>query len=132
MIQIQTKFKINGVDVSLVPDGIKIKSRVYDFSRGFTKFVTKKDVTQKDIRGDEMKIRLFLSDINYNRKRGDTKNNRKKPFRRIETRHALPGRNPCHHTVDSSSEETVYESGEEVEASGLNKADPNNLIERLE
>ena len=36
------------------------------------------------------------------------------------------------HTIDSSSEETVYESGEEVEASGLTKADPNSLIERLE
>ena len=30
------KFKINGVDVSLAPNGINIKSRVYDFSRVFT------------------------------------------------------------------------------------------------
>ena len=34
-------------------------------------FFTNKDVTQKDIRGEENKIRLSLSDINYNRKRGD-------------------------------------------------------------
>ena len=52
--------------------------------------------------------------------------------RRLETSLALPGRNPRHHTVDSSSEETVHESGEEVEAKGLSKTDPNNLIERLE
>ena len=34
-------------------------------------FVTIKDVTQQDIRGEENKIRLSLSDIDYNRKRGD-------------------------------------------------------------
>ena len=41
-------------------------------------------------------------------------------------------KNPRHHIVDSRIEETVYENVEEVEASGLSKADPNNLIERLE
>ena len=126
------KFKINGVDVSLAPNGIKVNGRVYDFSRGFTLFVTNKDVTEKDIRGEGNKIRLFLSDINYNRKRGDIKSNRVKLIRRIETSFALPRRNPRHHTVASSSEESVYESGEEVEASGLSKANPNSLIERLE
>ena len=100
-------------------------------------FVTNKDVTEKDIRveGNKMRFKrsqLFLSDINYNRKRGDIKSNMVKPIRRIETSFALPRRNPRHHTVDSSSEETVYESGEEVEASGLSKADQNNLVERLE
>ena len=126
------KFKINSVDVSLTPNGIKEKGRVYDFFRGFTLYVTNKDVTEKDIRGEGNKIRLFLSDINYNRIRGDTKSNRVKFIRRIETSFALPRRNPRHHTVDSSSEETVYESGEEVEASGLTKTDPTRLIERLE
>ena len=95
-------------------------------------FVTNKDVTEKDIRGEGNKMRLFLSDINYNRKRGDTMSNRVKLIRRIETSFALPRRNPRHHTVDSSSEETVYESGEELEGSGLSKADPHDLIERLE
>ena len=63
------KFKINGVDVSLVPDGINIKSRVYDFLGVSLWFFINKDVTQKDIRGEENIIRLFLGDINYNRKR---------------------------------------------------------------
>ena len=126
------KYKINGVDVSLAPNGIKVKGRVYEFSRGFTLCVTNKDVTEKDIRGERNKIRLFLSDINYNRKREDTKSNRVKLTRRIETSFSLPRRNPRHHTVDSSSEETVYESDEEVKASGLSKTDPNNSVERLE
>ena len=73
---------------------------------------------------------MFLSDINYNRKRGYIESNEVKLIGKIETILAVPGNNPRHHTVDSSSEETVYESGEEVEASGLSKA--NNLTERLE
>ena len=101
------KFKINGVDVSLAPNGIKEKGRVYDFSRGFTLFVTNKDVTEKENRGEGINIRLFLSEIDYNRKRGDTNSNRVKLIRRIETSFALPRINPRHYTVDSSSEETV-------------------------
>ena len=46
------KFKINGVGVSLVPDGIKMKGKVYDFSKGFSMFITSKDVTERDIKGD--------------------------------------------------------------------------------
>ena len=42
------KFKINGVDVSLVPDGIKMKGKVYDLSKGFAMFITSKDVTEID------------------------------------------------------------------------------------
>ena len=75
------KFKINGVDLSLAPNGIKIKSRIYHFSRDFTMFVSNKDVTQKDIRCEENKIRLFLKDINHNRKGGDIKSNRVKLIR---------------------------------------------------
>ena len=67
------KFKINGVDVSLAHNGIKVNGRVNDFSRGFSLFTTNKDVTEKDITGEGSNIRLFLCDINYNRKRGDTK-----------------------------------------------------------
>ena len=63
------KFKINCVDVSLAPNGIKVNGRIYDFFRGFTLFVNNKDVTEKDFRGEGNKIRLFLSDINYNRKK---------------------------------------------------------------
>ena len=44
------KFKINDIDVSLVPDGIKMKGKVYDFSKGFVLFITNKDVTERDIK----------------------------------------------------------------------------------
>ena len=69
------KFKINGVDVSLVPDGIKMKGKVYHFSKGFLMFITIKDVTERDMKEDENKIKQFLKDIGY-KQRGDTKSNR--------------------------------------------------------
>ena len=69
------EFKINDIDVSLVPDGIKMKGKVYDFSMGFAMFITSKDVTERDIKGDEDKLKLFLKDIGY-KQRGDTKSNR--------------------------------------------------------
>ena len=47
------KFKINGIDVSPVPDGIKMKSKVYDFSKGCLMFISNKDVTERDIKGDQ-------------------------------------------------------------------------------
>ena len=53
------KFKINDIDVSLVPDGIKMKGKVYDFSKGFAMFITKKVVTERDIKGDEIKKNNF-------------------------------------------------------------------------
>ena len=69
------KLKINGVDVSVVPDGIKMNGKVYDLSKGFAIFIAKKDVTERDVKGDENKIKHFLGDIDY-RQRGDTKSNR--------------------------------------------------------
>ena len=46
------KFKINGIDVSLVADGIKVEGKIYYFSKGFAMFTTCKDVTEKDVKGD--------------------------------------------------------------------------------
>ena len=76
------EFKINDIDVSLVPDVIKMKGKVYDFSKGFALFITNKDVTERDIKGDEIKIKQFLKHIGY-KQRGDTKSNRSKLIRRI-------------------------------------------------
>ena len=76
------KLKINGIDVSLVPDGIKLKGKVYDFSKCFLIFITNKDVTEIDIKGDENKIKQFLKDIGY-KQRGDTKSNRSNFIRRM-------------------------------------------------
>ena len=63
------------MDVSLVPDGIKKEGKVYYFSKGFAMFITSKDVTERDIKGDEIKIKQFLKDNGY-KPRGDTKSNR--------------------------------------------------------
>ena len=57
------KFKIDDIDVSLVPDGIKMKGKVYDFSKGFAMFIASRDVTKRDIKGNENKIKQFLLDI---------------------------------------------------------------------
>ena len=40
-------------------------------------FINNKDVTERDIKGDENKIKQFLNDIGY-KQRGDTKGNRSK------------------------------------------------------
>ena len=53
------KFKINCADVSLVPDGIKMKGKNYEFSKGFSIFITNKAVTERYIKGDEIKKNNF-------------------------------------------------------------------------
>ena len=148
------KFKLNGVDVSLVPDGMKMKGKVYDFSKGFDLFITNKDVTERDIIGDENKIKKFLWDIGY-KERADPKNNRSKVIRRMlanigeTTSHVISiptssedeiyrrGASEYEQGIvgekkEEGEEEIDYETDKQIEASGLSKADPNNLIERLE
>ena len=73
---------MNDIYVSLVPNGIKVKGKVYYFSKGFAIIITSKDVIERDIKGDEDKTKLFLRDIGY-KQRGDTKNNRSKFVRRM-------------------------------------------------
>ena len=46
----------------------------------FAIFITNKDLTERDIKGDEHKIKQFLRDIGY-KQRGDTKSNRSKLIR---------------------------------------------------
>ena len=73
---------MNGKDVSLVNDGIKMKSKVYAFSKGFLMFITNKDVTEKVTKCDENKIKQFQNNIGY-KQRGDTKSNRSKLMRKM-------------------------------------------------
>ena len=99
------KFKTNGVDASLVPDCIKMKGKVYDFSKGFSIFITNKDITERDTKSDENKIKQFLKDIGYKQK-GDTKSNRSKLTRRM---FASIGE-PISHVISipTSSEDKIY------------------------
>ena len=83
----------NGIVVSLVPNGIKIKGFNYDFSEVPAMFNTIKDLIEGDeIKGDENKIKQFIRDIGY-KQRGDTKSNRSKLIRRILVSFASPRRN---------------------------------------
>ena len=140
------KFKVSGIDVSLVPDGTKMKGRVYDLSKGFFMFITNKDVTERDIKGDENRKKQFLKDIGY-KQRGDTERNRSKLIRRM---FASIGEavsrigEPCSQDISrpNSSEknqndtsddekETDCETDKQIEASVLRNPNPNNLVERL-
>ena len=147
------KLNINGVDVSLVPDGIKRKGKDHDFSKGFALFITIKDVTKRHKKGVENKLKQFLRDIGY--KQRDTKSNNSKIIRRMlanigeATSHVISivtssedkiyrrDTSDCEQVIveeeeEEEEEETDYETDKQIEASGLSKADPNNLIERLE
>ena len=99
------KFKIKDVDASLVPDGIKINGKVYDFSKDFSKFITKKDLTERDIKGDEIKIKQFLRNIGYDQ-RGDTKSNRSKLISRMFSSIGEPTSRVI--SIPTSSEDEIY------------------------
>ena len=115
------EFTINNVPTHITPNGIKLRTNNCDFTKGFLIFITNKNLTERDIKGDENKINQFLRDIGY-KQRGDTKSNRWKVIRRLSISIASPRRDSF------SSESTVYDTNEEeeVKASGLTKTDPNN------
>ena len=71
-------------------------------------FITNKNVTERDIKSDENKIKRFLRDIRYKQRR-DTKSNRSKVIRRLSISIASPRRDSF------SSESTVYGTNEEEE-----------------
>ena len=142
------KFKIYDVEESLVPDCIKIKGKVYDLSKGFFIFITNKDVTERDIKGDEIKIKQFLRDFSY-KQRGDNKSNRSKLIRRMFSSIGEPTsrvisiptssedeiyrrdtgdyeqgivEEEIDNETDPRSGSTDYETDKQIEASGLSKA----------
>ena len=121
----ENKFTVNNVPTHITPNGIKLRNNNYDFTKGFLMLITNKNVTKRDIKGDENNIKQFLRDIGY-KQRGDTKGKRLKYIRRLLISIASPRRDSI------SSESTVYDTNEieeEVKASGLPKTDPNSLVE---
>ena len=78
----ENEFTINNVPTHITPNGIKLRNNNYDFTKGFLMFITNKNVTEKDIKGHENKIKQFLRDIGYKRRR-ETKSNRSKVIRRL-------------------------------------------------
>ena len=102
------RYKMNGVDITLEQGAFLVRDNVYEFSDGFTDFLTKSNVTYDDkVEEDENKIKRFLKDIRYDLGKGDKKSARYRTIKRImEVRDDIFGR-------------------------GLN-GNPNNLVERLE
>ena len=102
------RYKMNGVDITLEQAAFLVRDNVYEFSEGFTDFLTKSNVTNDDkLEEDENKIKRFLKDIRYDLGKGDEKSARYRTIKRImEVRDDIFGR-------------------------GLN-GNPNNLVERLE
>ena len=72
----ENEFTNNNVPTHITPNGIKLRNNIYNFTKGFLMFITNKNVTERDIKGYENKIKQFLRDIGY-KQRGDTKSNRK-------------------------------------------------------
>ena len=102
------RYKMNGVDMTLVQGAFLVRDKVDEFSEGFTDFLTKSNLTYDDkVEEDENKIKRFLKDIRYDLGKGDKKSARYRTLKRImEVRDDIFGR-------------------------GLN-GNPNNLVERLE
>ena len=101
------RYKMNGVDITLEQGAFLVRDNVYEFSEGFTDFLTKSNITYDNIEEDENKIKIFLKDIRYDLGEGDKKSARYRTIKRImEIRDDIFGR-------------------------GL-KSNPNSLVERLE
>ena len=104
------RYKMNGVDITLEQSAFLVRDNVYEFSEGFTDFLTKSNVTYDDnVEEDENKIKRFLKDIRYDLGKGDKKSARYRTIKRI------------------------MGAKDDVNGRGLNSnPDPNSLIERLE
>ena len=102
------RYKMNGVDINLEQGAFLVRDNAYEFSEGFTDFLTKTNVTNDDkVEEDENKIKRFLKDIRYDLGKRDKKSARYRTIKRMmEVRDDIFGR-------------------------GLN-GNPNSLIERLE
>ena len=102
------RYKMNGVDITLEHGAFLVRDNVYEFSEGFTDFLTKSNVTYDDeVEEDENKFKRFLKDIRYDLGKGDKKSARYRTIRRI-----------------MGAKDDVY-------GKGL-ISNPNNLVERLE
>ena len=88
------RHKMNGVDITLEHGAFLVRDNVYEFSEGFTDFLTKTNVAYDDkAEEDENKIKRFLKDIRYDLGKGDKKSARDRTIKRImEVRDDIFGR----------------------------------------
>ena len=58
------RYKMNGVDIALEQGAFLVRDNVYEFSEGFTDFLTKSNITYEDkVEEDENKIKRFFERI---------------------------------------------------------------------
>ena len=109
------RYKMNGVDITQEQGAFLVRDNVYEFSEGFTEFLTKTNVTYDDkVEEDENKIKRFLKDIRYDLGKGDKKSARYRTIKRImEVRDDIFGRG-----LNGNPNSLICEAG--------------SLIERLE
>ena len=74
---------MNDVHITLEQSEFLVKGNIYEFSEGFTDFLTKSNVLYDDIEEDENKIERFLKDIRYDVGKGDKKSARYRTIKRI-------------------------------------------------
>ena len=78
------RYKMIGVDITLEQGAFLVRDNVYEFSEGFTDFLTKLNVTYNDnVEEDENKVKRFLKDIRYDLGKGDKKSARYRTIKRI-------------------------------------------------
>ena len=71
------RYKMNGVNITLEQGAFLVRDKVYEFSEGFTDFLTKSNVTYDDnIEEDENKNKRFLKDYRFDVGKGDKKSDR--------------------------------------------------------
>ena len=76
--------EMNGVNITLEQGAFLVRDNVYEFSEGFTDFLTKTNVTYDDnIEEHKNKIKRFLKDIRYDVGKGDKKSARYRTMNRI-------------------------------------------------
>ena len=70
------RYKKNDVDITLEQGAFLVKDNVYEFSEGFTDFLTISNVIYDDIEQVKSKIKKILKDIRYDVGKGDKKSAR--------------------------------------------------------
>ena len=74
---------MNDVDITLEQGAFLVRDNIYEFSDGFTGFLTESNVCYSNIEEDENKIRRFELDIRYDLGKGDKKSSRYRTIKRI-------------------------------------------------
>ena len=79
-----SRYKMNGVNITLEQGAFLVRDNAYEFSEEFTDFLTKSNVTYDDnIEEDENKIKRLVKDIRYDIGKRNKKSARYRTIKRI-------------------------------------------------